>query len=493
MQPDDFFRAKQTVPAELRTAEWSAIDQWTREKSFYMAGVTNNEILQEFRNQSVKIVEGSIDENTARKNIQQYLKSIGYQAEKGQRGTIKDLASVRRIEVALRVNKELAYGSALKARGESAGARFTAPAWELTRFNNPISPRDWQQRWSFINARFIKGRMIALKGDPTWQALGDKKRFDDALGVDYPPFAWGSGMGWTRILHDEAVALGLLDKKALATQKQELITAAQLPLQSPNQALELTPKITHPHLRKRLASQLQGLAEWRGDKFVFTDPNGSRPATQQELISIWAKGMPEKFHRVIDKKIEIRGGNDRGLRQEFALIRWIENHVGFSREINSKGNTIYAPGKYDLYDELLRLFHRLPVMTESKTLFRGISFPSQSKFRKFLDLVKKESVYTPLETKPAESWSLALSGARKYTNKKPFKVLLVSEENRSAKDVSQLVRSVKNKIVNPTVTSPLETDGEVVFLQGTKFEVIKIDIKEDVVTGGQATIYVREF
>ncbi len=55
------------------------------------------------------------------------------------------------------------------------------------------------------------GRVIARKNSPIWAELGSSKNFDDALDVDYPPFAFNSGM-WVRdIDRDEALALGLIE------------------------------------------------------------------------------------------------------------------------------------------------------------------------------------------------------------------------------------------------------------------------------------------
>ena len=51
--------------------------------------------------------------------------------------------------------------------------------------------------------------MVALKGDPLWGELGSYDNFADALGVDHPPFAFNSGMGWREISREEARAMGI--------------------------------------------------------------------------------------------------------------------------------------------------------------------------------------------------------------------------------------------------------------------------------------------
>ena len=51
--------------------------------------------------------------------------------------------------------------------------------------------------------------MIALKGDPIWGELGSYDNFDDALGVDHPPFAFNSGMGWRELAASKVTRLGI--------------------------------------------------------------------------------------------------------------------------------------------------------------------------------------------------------------------------------------------------------------------------------------------
>jgi len=71
-------------------------------------------------------------------------------------------------------------------------------------------PRDWPARWIIAGGKpRPDGRMIALKGDPVWGELGGYDNFPDALGVDHPPFAFNSGMGWAAIATEEVDALGI--------------------------------------------------------------------------------------------------------------------------------------------------------------------------------------------------------------------------------------------------------------------------------------------
>jgi hypothetical protein len=103
-------------------------------------------------------------------------------------------------------------------------------------------PRDWPARWKIAGGALVDGgRMIALKGDPIWGELGGYENFSDALGVDHPPFAFNSGMGWKEISAAEVRALGITGPEGetpaeyLATQPETL--AGTQPLPSPQLSL----------------------------------------------------------------------------------------------------------------------------------------------------------------------------------------------------------------------------------------------------------------
>ena len=74
--------------------------------------------------------------------------------------------------------------------------------------------QDWPSRWEAAGGTLTDdGRMVALKSDPIWQALGDGEGgYDDTLGNDFPPFAFNSGYGVYEIQRDEAIELGLMNE-----------------------------------------------------------------------------------------------------------------------------------------------------------------------------------------------------------------------------------------------------------------------------------------
>lgn len=484
---------KISVPGELRTAEWEIATQWERERAFYMAGVVHAETLEEFRKEVAAIVQGETSIPQAEKRLAAFLGKTGYAPLPGQEGTIKDLRSWRRMRVALRTNVELLQGWGQKERGMTRGAIMAFPAWELVRIMPRTVPRNWGgetptkrdpvSRFILAGGMIREGRMIAMKDSIVWQELGN---FSDGLGVDYPPFAWGSGMGWKVIGFREAQALGVIPEGWMPPPRK--------PLSSPNATLESTPAITEPAMREALANRFQGMAEWQGKKLVFTDPNGTRPLPAEKIVEIWDKGMPATFHRERD------GRDDLGLIQRHALKLWTEDHDSFTREVDSKTGLDMkpAPGRLDLFDDLWRLFNRLDPMPAAQPVFRGMSWnqrqgkkPWQG-FRSFLADLEAGGEYLPNPNKPADSWSLAESGARKYAKAQRFQVILICQKSRTAKDISSLVRSVKDEIKQPDVSRPLVTDAEVIFSQGARFKVLKVEVQQDTPDGGRAMVYVEQ-
>lgn len=484
---------KLSVPGELRTAEWAIATRGERERAFYMAGVFQAEILEEFRKEAGKIVQGETSIPQAEKRLSAFLDAFGYKPAPGQESTIKDLKSWRRMRVALRTNVELLQGWGQKERGLSRGAVMAFPAWELIRYMPRTAPRNWdgnhpgkrdpQARWILAGGTFYGRRMIAMKDSPVWEELGN---FSDGLHVDYPPFAWGSGMGWKAVGFREAKVLGVIPEGWMPPPRQ--------PISSPNATLESTPQVTEPGLRKALEKRFQGMAEWQGKKLVFTDPNGTRSLPAEKIVEIWDKGMPSQFHR---KRDEI---DDLGLIQRHALKLWTEDHDSFTREVDPEtGRDIKpAPGRLDLFDDLLRLFNRLPSLPAAQAVFRGMSWnqrqgkkPWQG-FRSFLANLEAKGEYLPNPNKLADSWSLAESGARKYAEAQRFQVTLVCQKSRTAKDISALVRSVKNEIKQPDTSRPLVTDGEVIYSHGARFKAIKVEVQQDTPDGGRAIVYVEQ-
>ena len=116
--------------------------------------------------------------------------------------------------------------STQKRRAQSIGQlmsqnpvqRAMYPAWRLKRIAWRAVPReDWPARWAAAGASCgfagaLQDSFIALKSSPIWTALGrGEGGFKDVLGDPFPPFAFGSGMGWRRVSREECIQLGLID------------------------------------------------------------------------------------------------------------------------------------------------------------------------------------------------------------------------------------------------------------------------------------------
>jgi DNA topoisomerase-1 len=76
----------------------------------------------------------------------------------------------------------------------------------------PDPDNDWPSRWEAAGGELVNGRMVALKSDPIWQAIGDGEGgYEDTLGNPFAPFAFNSGFDTDEVSREDAVALGLMD------------------------------------------------------------------------------------------------------------------------------------------------------------------------------------------------------------------------------------------------------------------------------------------
>jgi hypothetical protein len=238
----NFLAGKNILPTQMTTSELRDLDKKFRQQSFFSAQNFFTDVLarekdliesilnpqQEARPDAVTeenpqgLVTVGFNPATARAAIREALVKRGYQAEPGKRGGLQDLMSDRRINLVVETNEKLAHGYGFKRRGETRTLLNLSPGWELYRQEDREKPRNWQERFSTAGAAsgreegdgwIISGeRMIALKNHPIWSELGSSSNFDDALDVDYPPFAFGSGM-WVRdVLRDECLELGILNE-----------------------------------------------------------------------------------------------------------------------------------------------------------------------------------------------------------------------------------------------------------------------------------------
>jgi hypothetical protein len=460
---------KMSIPAELRTKEFRMLPQWLRERAFYMAGVSRAEILDVFRKEAAAIASGESGMAESQRRIQEALGAGGYQPAPGQEGTIKDLGHFRRIHVSLRTNVQLLQGWGQKERGLRAMA--AVPAWELVRYLNRSKIRDWQTRFTRAGGKLTGGRMIALKDSPVWFELGNGEK--DSIGTDYPPFAWGSGMGWRGVPRQECEALGILPPGWKAPRPQ--------PVASPNETLETTPRISDRELREQLAAHLKGLARWDKDTLVFTDPNGTRPASPERLAEIWKSPLPAKFEH-------LPGG---GQMQREAFLDWVADSGRFWNDPAAGEN---KQGRLDWWEDFQRVLMRLePTGRESQPLYRVLAWNSNEGFSEFIAAVKREG-YAAREETPAESWTASLQSARKYGGKNYQVTLKLPAGHSAGRDIAPLVRGLWDLLAKREVPQGklALTDGEIVLPSWAGLRVKRIGKVRDTAAGKTLEIELEE-
>ena len=148
-----------------------------------------------------------------------------YKSTEAEPGSIRDLYSRERMDLQIKTITAQAQGAAKNIWGNEPEALEQYPAWELIRVEARELPRglikkgkgvietvpedSWDEaggRWEAAckeagDAEALKiweetERMVARKDSGVWQALGaGAGGHDDALGNDYEPYAFNSGMG----------------------------------------------------------------------------------------------------------------------------------------------------------------------------------------------------------------------------------------------------------------------------------------------------------
>lgn len=288
------FAERENLPASLDSEDWESVPREIRERSFFISKLAEAETLQGLRDITDDFVAQKIGINDADKRAVAFLDSMGYVAPAGKEGTIEDLRSARRIAVIMNTNLDMARGHATWLRDQKTLRAF--PGQRLIRVSKRVEPRDWPKTWNEARARLADRTMALDSGkdmaaplnDPIWEEIS---RFRQP----YPPFDWGSGMGLELIGRGEAKTLGVLpppDDPRMAPQSRSM-----------NESLEAVPKVMEEDLKKALAERLGRFGEWDGEKMIFTDPDGTRPATAAKLKEIWDKPAPEGFERITQKEV----------------------------------------------------------------------------------------------------------------------------------------------------------------------------------------------
>lgn len=239
------------LPSWLGTEELAQLEAAIRERAVFSARTTNAVYLEALKSRIGRLLADGYDGDMAklRLELKQLLMILGYDPETGfpgdaalgvpsaEPGSLRDLSSDRRINLILDTQLELMAGRGQQQRGMEEEALDLFPAWELIRSRRARVPRDWFGRWKQAGGRVLEDaegrkRLIAHKRDEVWSVLGDRALFRDALGVDHPPFAFGSGMVWRAVEADEWEALlelnGLQPRFRQMGQPSASLPAAQI-------------------------------------------------------------------------------------------------------------------------------------------------------------------------------------------------------------------------------------------------------------------------
>ena len=201
------------------TKGWSKVQAGLRDRAFFSSQVTQAKILYAMRHNVAELVKGGKSESEVRRDLREYLASIGYDAdenlkpdEKSRRGTIKDLMTKSRLDVMMKTNADQARGYASHIRATTAGAILAFPAYELVRVERRKLQRNWDERWKSAAEEVgwegvaRNGAKIALKTSPIWMKLS---RF----GNPFPPFDFNSGMGVRDVKKSVCREIGLLGEE----------------------------------------------------------------------------------------------------------------------------------------------------------------------------------------------------------------------------------------------------------------------------------------
>lgn len=437
-----------SVPSDLRTAQWSALPVWCRERAFWVASLDQADTLDGIRKSLRGVLEGNYNHAEARARIREILNDHGYAAPEGLEGTIKDLRTDQRLDVMIRTNVEMARGW---AREQQMRGSLNYPAKEFRRVESRKNPRpDWPARWAEAAAQVgyegvAQSGMIALVDSPIWAVL-------NVFGNTYPPYDYNSGMGDKYVSYDECRRIGLItdDNEDAVLDRIEAQQPASL-----NDGLQAERDYRDQDLRDSISDSLMGLAKWEGNVLKFTDPNGTMPYDWREVGPAINADLPEGIPNL----------------QATALRDWVNDHTLFEGD---PADPLKAG--LDEREDLARLINRIkPVNNaglDNTTLYRGLTVDNDILSR-WLD----DDLYTTKPGKLADSWSVAPSGVQKYikdqvnTNAR-HNVLLVMDDYQDVRPIHAAVREVKG-IHSPNPAQILETDGEVLTLPRYGYEIVK--------------------
>lgn len=229
--------ARGVLPSSLGSAaQRRAFSRSLKRAMVFSAKVTNADYLTGIFEEINNILTGGYENDipAARLRLKQLLRREGYTPEKGfpgdeelgiepaEPGSLQDLSSDARLNLIIETQTGLMRGLVQREQDHDPIAMKMFPWWELVRVEHRRVPRGspdsgslgWPARWAKARGPapvVVEGktRLIAAKDHPVWFNLGDSSLFEDALDVDFPPFAFRSGWGVRNIHWREGRAFDL--------------------------------------------------------------------------------------------------------------------------------------------------------------------------------------------------------------------------------------------------------------------------------------------
>lgn len=209
-------KPRTTASGTAKIRNWS---EEIKKQALFSARTTRKAYLEDLQKTLGEIADRQVTPELARLHLKARLGEMGYTPQTGFKGdaskwhgavippatpgSITDLSSSRRLNLIIDTNVKQAISMGQLSTSENPVFLMANPAWELTRIGARKKPRkDWKIRWQKAGAKVnwkgaLREELIALKDSPIWAALGEGTGgFGDVLGSDYPPYAFGSGMGW---------------------------------------------------------------------------------------------------------------------------------------------------------------------------------------------------------------------------------------------------------------------------------------------------------
>jgi hypothetical protein len=429
--------SKTPVGSTLRTADWGErvalalrerVPLALRERALFSAAVNEintvasmRELLDEWAAFASRDAQRAFMDRS--KFVAEMRGALG--AMQGDSGALTDLESRRRLELIYQFQTTDAAEYARFVIGQDAAILDEFPAQELVRVEARWETRDWLARWQTAGGQLFGGRMIARKDAPIWTEIS---RF----GRPWPPFDFGSGMGLRDIERDEAVALGVI-------RPQDSITPS---LPSFNEGLSASVADLNETERGWLKEQFLDQIVIEGDTVKWVTPDW--------LLESNLRMTPDQLADLIPAK------------RKTMAIETLARYTNDQYEPINRNPYSVESRNLDL------LVRRLTPVTDAPVVWRGVAFEKADDLRQFMAELRQGQWRSPQTLLSATRNPVEAETRAAY---RANGVLIEIQSPRTARDMEPLVRALDWEAM-------ASKEREVVFLRGSRFEVVTISEKE---------------